>query len=171
MIDWDHSRATNTPNLSKPIPASPGHHPTLRTHPGLVKASQTTQFDQVLLQDQQHCSRSIKTSPGNFILVPTTPAHHRHHPDPPWTSQSLPEQLWLTKFTTLPQTLLQVHSNPSWLLHAYHSQSINTITPELPQTWQSLWDHSKQQGHSPGLPALFQTNHKLPWLFRTYPAI
>ena len=91
------------------------HPPLLQNYVGAVKASQTTPDDQDLLQDQQHCSRPTTTSPGNFILIPATPDHHHHHPDPPWTTQSLPNPSWLTSFTTGLPTLLQVHSNQSWL--------------------------------------------------------
>ena len=85
----------------------------------------------------------------NFLVHHPSLQNHHGPLKPPDHSRS-------TRTTTGPQTLLQVHSNQSWLLHAYRSQS---ITPELPWTSQSLPDHSKQPGHSPGLPALFQTNH------------
>ena len=93
----------------------------------------------------------------NFILIPANPEspdHQRHHPDSPWTIQSLSK------------TLFKVHSNQSCLLPpAYRSHARlslpSLITPELPWTSQSLPDHFKQIRNYSWTPALFLTNHCL----------
>ena len=167
----------NFPGQSKIILAIQDHlrhNPSLKTHHGSVKASQPTLDDQDLLQDQQHCSRSTTTCPGNIIIIPPNPDHHHHHPDLPWTTQSLPGSSWSTKSTTRVPTLFQVHSSLSGLLHTYSNHSRpslpSTITPELPWTSHSLSDHSRQPWLTPWLPALFQANHDLSWSLQTYPS-
>ena len=127
-----------------------------------------------LLQNHQHCSRPTKTSPSNFILIPDTTDHHRHHPDPPRTPQSLPESSLSTKSSTGPPTLLQVYFNQFWLLYAYRSHSRpmrpSPFTPALPCSSQSLPDHFRQLGLTLGPLALFPANHNLYWPLHNYPS-
>ena len=70
------------------------------------------------------CSRPTTTSPGNFILISPPPDHHRHHPDQPWTTQSLPDRLALLQDHQLCSRYTQ--TNPGYT--PCLSQPLQTIT-------------------------------------------
>ena len=139
---WPTSFTTGSPTLLQvhsnqpwlypmPIAATPDYHyrhPSLQNYPGSVKASQTTAENQDSLMDHltvHHCSKPTTTFPGHSILIPTSPDHQRHQPSfyIPTMGQSSTEPSWSTKFTIWPPSLFQVHSDLSWVIHAYRSPS------------------------------------------------
>jgi len=123
-----------------------------------------------------HMTRTNSTVPGlpRLLLVTSFLSQPLHHPDPPWTTQSLPElsdRLSLLKDLQLCSKSNQTNSGYLWLqtilatnsMPIASSQTNTAISLELPWTSQSLSDHSKQPGHSPGPPAWFHANQELCW--------
>ena len=109
----------------------------------------------------------IMTYLNNIILIPATPSIRPNI----WTTQSLPEPYWSTESI---RGLLSSNSAPSpikpILASPYKLHPLQNITHHSRSHWtQSLSDHSKQPGHSPWPPALFQANQELSWPLCTYP--
>ena len=177
-------------NQPKPLTASQNFRDWLRPLPGppiLLTVHSNQSRPSFIIQDPHWTSQSladhsiwpgltqgptalsmpIMTYLNNIILIPATPSIRPNI----WTTQSLPEPYWSTKSirglpssNSVPSPIKPILASP------YKLHPLQTITHHSRSHWtQSLSDHSKQPGHSPGPPALFQANQELSWPLCTYP--